>query len=648
MTARVGVFVCHCGKNIARTVDVEALTREAAALPGVAWAEDYIYLCSDPGQQRIEERIREKRLDAVVVAACSPTLHTTTFRRAAGEAGINPYCLEISNIREQCSWVHEDREAATHKAAALVRSGVEKARLARPLEPISVGVNRTAVVIGGGIAGIQAALDIAEGGHPVHLVEKGPTIGGRMAQLSETFPTLDCSSCILTPKMVEASRHPNITLHTLSEVVGLDGSIGNFRVRVRHNPRFVTPDCTGCGDCVPVCPEVGPNEFDRGLGARKAIYLPFPQAVPFCYTIDRERCLNNGSLIVCDKCRNACEPNAIDFDQPPSEEVIEAGAIVCATGFDTLPLAHFGEYGHDRHPDVIDSLMFERLLSASGPTGGQIRRPSDGKVPRSVAFVQCAGSRDPERGKPYCSKICCMYTAKQALLYRHAIPDGDAYVFYIDIRAGGKGYEEFVERARAEAGITYIRGKVAKLVPRNGGIEVWGVDTLLGEQLRVRADLIVLATALQPAAGTGELFQQLRVGVDIDGFLAEAHPKLKPVESQTRGVFLAGVAQSPRDIAETAAHASGAASKVLSLFSQDELVQEPTIAAVTEELCRGCGFCVSVCPYDAIELLEGTAKIHETLCRGCGACAPACFPGALGPQGFRDEQILAQIRSLSC
>jgi len=647
MTRRVGVFVCHCGKNIARTVDVAAVRADAARLSDVAWAEDDIYLCSDPGQRRLKERISDQRLDAVVVAACSPTLHTTTFRRACSEAGVNPYRCEIANIREQCAWVHPDTTETTAKAMALVRSSVAKASATRPLVPFSVGLNRTAVVIGAGVAGIQAALDIADGGHDVHLIERNSTIGGRMAQLSATFPTLDCSSCILTPRMVEASHHPRIQLHTLSEVVDLEGSIGNFRVRVRQKPRYVTDDCTGCGECVPVCPEVGPNEFERGLGARKAIHLPFPQAVPFRYTIDRERCLNTGSLVVCDACVRVCEPRAIDFDQPPREEVLEAGAIVVATGYDTLPLGHFREYGHDRDPDVIDGLMFERLLSASGPTGGEVRRPSDGKVPRSVAFIQCAGSRDPEHGVPYCSKVCCMYTAKHALLYREAVPDGTAWVFYIDIRAGGKRYEEFIERVREEAGVHYVRGKVAKLVPRAGKLQVWGVDTLLGEQLQIDVDLVVLATAMTPAHASSDLARSLRVATDGDGFLSEAHPKLRPVESLTRGIYLAGAGEGPRDINETVAHAGGAASKVLVLFSRDHLTQEPTVAQVTEELCRGCGFCATVCPYDAIELSSGVAHVDPMLCHGCGTCAPSCFSAAIVPAGFEDDQLLSQVRSLS-
>ncbi|MGD8588903.1 MAG: CoB--CoM heterodisulfide reductase iron-sulfur subunit A family protein [Chromatiales bacterium] len=649
MTNRVGVFICHCGKNIARTVDIEALRREAAGLPGVEWAEDNMYLCSDPGQQLIRERIAEQHLDAVVVAACSPTLHTTTFRRAVESAGVNPFRLEIANIREQCSWVHPGTAATTRKAAALLRSGVEKARRTQPLEPIHVGLQRTAVVIGGGVAGIQAALDIAEAGYPVHLVEKGPNLGGHMAQLGETFPTLDCSSCILTPRMVEVSHHPLVTIHTLAEVTEVEGSIGNFRVRIRRQPSYViAADCTGCGDCVPACPQVVPGDFDRGLGARKAIYIPFPQAVPFTYTLDREHCLNQGPLIICDRCAQACEPRAIDFDQQPSEEVVEAGAIVLATGYDTLPLSDFREYGHDRHPDVIDGLMFERLLSASGPTHGEIRRPSDRKVPKSIAFIQCAGSRDPERHKAYCSQICCMYTAKHALLYHHAVPDGLVYIFYIDIRAGGKGYEEFVERVRAEEGINYIRGKVAKLVPKDGQLQVWGVDTLIGEQLKVDVDLVVLATAVVPSQGIQGLARVARVAIDGDGFLSEAHPKLRPVESQTRGIYLAGMAQGPRDISATVAHAAGAASKVLGLFSHAELVEEPTIAQVNEALCRCCGFCVSVCPYEAISLRDdGKASVNETLCRGCGACTPACFAAALGPRGFEDDQILAQIGALA-
>jgi heterodisulfide reductase subunit A len=561
---------------------------------------------------------------------------------------MNPYRLEIANIREQCAWVHPRRTEATPKAIALTKSGVEKARRTVPLSEIEIPITKRAVVIGAGIAGIQAALDIAQSGYEVHLIEKRPTIGGRMAQLSETFPSLDCSSCILTPKMVEASQHENIHIHTLAEVVALEGSVGSFRVTVRQHPRFVSlADCTGCGDCLPVCPEVGPNEFDEGLGARKAIYLSFPQAVPFCYTIDRETCLNESSgPLICDACRQVCEPKAIDFDQPPEDIAIEAGAVVVATGFDTLPLDHFAEYGYDRHPDIIDGLMFERLLSASGPTQGEIRRPSDGAVPKSIAFIECAGSRDPERGVPYCSRICCMYTAKHALLYEEAVEDAQAYVFYMDIRAGGKGHEEFIEQVRRDHGVIYVRGKVARIHAEDGKLSVWGVDTLIGEQVKIDVDMVVLATAIVPSAGVKELAQRTRLPIDENGFLSEAHPKLRPVESTTAGIYLAGVAQAPRDISDTVAQASGAASKVAALFSRDYLSRDPHIAVVDAARCRGCDFCAIACPFNAIHMDGAVAEVDPALCAGCGACVPVCFPGAIRQEGFRDEQILAQLKTL--
>ncbi|MFH0809015.1 MAG: CoB--CoM heterodisulfide reductase iron-sulfur subunit A family protein [Pseudomonadota bacterium] len=652
---RIGVFVCHCGKNIARSVDVERVVAEVAAHPGVAFAQNYVYMCSEPGQALIKEKIASEKLEAVVVAACSPMLHAVTFGRTVERAGVNRYLMEMANIREHCSWVHADRDAATHKAAALAKSAVEKLKQAAPLTPIRTPLTRRAVVVGGGIAGIQAALDIANGGHEVYLVEKSPTIGGHMAQLSETFPTLDCSSCILTPKMVEVKQHPNIHLLTYSEVKSVEGSIGSFKVTVERKPRYVLENlCTGCGECVPVCPVVVHNEFEMGMGGRKAIYIPFPQAVPSVYTLDLHSCYNSEKLVVCENCYKACGPKAINYLMEPEIIEIEAGAVVLATGYDLMPIANIGEYGADGYEDVIDSLQFERMLSASGPTGGVVRRPSDGKIPQEVVFIQCCGSRDPQHGVPYCSRVCCMYTAKHALLYKHAVHGGQAYVFYIDIRSDGKGYEEFVQRAIEEEKILYLRGKVSKVFRENGKLVVWGSDTLTGQQVEVAADLVVLAMALVPNEATRDLARKLKVATDEWGFLSEAHPKLRPVETMTAGVYLAGAAQAPRDIPDTVAQASGTASKVLSLFAADELLHDPQVANVNAVLCRGCGYCVAVCPYSAISLREQTVRgrkmpvayVNAALCNGCGTCAATCLSGAIDHLGFTDQQILAQIEQL--
>ncbi len=642
---RIGVFVCHCGINIAGTVDVERVAREAEKMPGVAFAMDYIYMCSEPGQSLVREKIKEEKLDAVIIAACSPNLHESTFRAAAEEAGLNPWQCEIANIREQCSWIHSDRKKATEKAIKIVGTIVGKTRLNESLEPISVSINKKALVIGGGIAGIQAALDIADSGYPVILVEKDSSIGGHMAQLSETFPTLDCSQCILTPKMVAAGKHPNITLMTYSEIEEVSGYVGNFKVKIRRKATSVNwSTCTGCGLCTEKCPAKVPSEFDRGLTTRGAIYVPFPQAVPNKPVIDRDNCIyyKTGKCRLCEK---VCEIGAIDFDQEDTIIEEEIGAIITATGYETLPIADLPHYGAGEVPDVIDGLAFERILSASGPTTGEVRRPSDGMIPKEVVFVQCAGSRDPERFKPYCSKICCMYTTKHALLYKHRVHDGQPYVFYIDIRTGGKGYEEFYHNAEEEEGIVYLRGKVAKIFRDGDKTVVWGTDTLTGRNIEIAADLVVLATAIVPTESTAELANKLRIQTGPNGFLSEAHPKLRPVECINAGFFIAGVGQGPKDIPETVAQASGAACKVISLFSRDHLEQDPAVAWVDEDLCSGCRTCIPVCPYDAREFDEEKeiVIVNEALCEGCGSCVAACSCGATQQKNLSDSQIKSMI-----
>ncbi len=661
--ARIGVFVCHCGENIARTVDVARVAGEARKMPGVAFATDYLYMCSAPGQKLLAEAIAEHGLTGVVVSACSPQLHEPTFRAAAAQAGLNPFLCEMANIREQCSWVHPSREAGTAKACRLVAAAVEKVRHARPLEPAGVPVTRRALVIGGGVAGIRAALDIASAGHEVVLVEKQPSIGGNMARLSETFPTLDCSQCILTPLMVEAARHPNIELLTSAEVEEVGGYVGSFRVRIRRKPAYVKPDlCTACGDCASACPVSVPNEFDRGLSWRKAIYIPFPQAVPATYTLDANSCLNAKQesatgyrVLACERCAEACDRQAIDYDARPEILEREVGAIVAATGYELLPRGSLEEYGYGRYADVVDGLEFERLLSASGPTEGELRRPSDGRPVRDVVFVQCAGSRDPRRGVPYCSRICCMVTAKHALLFKHKVADGRATVFYMDIRAGGKGYEEFVRRVMEEERVLYVRGRASRVVPHDGELVVFGADTLSGQPVQVRADLVVLATAMTPAPG--DLAARLRIPTDPHGFFQEAHPKLRPVETLAAGVYVTGAAQAPKDIPDTVAQASAAASKALELLSRTELRREPTTARVREARCMACFECARVCPYKAVaveeirdregKVVRQVAAVRVAMCEGCGACVGACRTGAMDLDGFADEQLFAQIEALA-
>jgi heterodisulfide reductase subunit A len=646
MQKRIGVFVCHCGSNIAGVVDVKRVAEELAKYPGVAYATDYTYMCSDPGQNMVKDAIKKHKLDGVIVAACSPTLHELTFRKASAAAGVNPYEVEIANIREQCSWVHQgDKEAATEKATRIIKSMVEKTLLDEPLEPISVPMTHRALVVGGGIAGIQAALDIANAGYETILVERSPSIGGHMAQLSETFPTLDCSQCIMTPKMVEVSQHPRVRLMTYSEIEDVSGYVGNFKVKIRKKAAYVDREkCTGCGLCTEKCPAKAPSEFDEGLAERKAIYTPFPQAVPNKPVLDAPNCLwfQKGK---CGVCQKICPVDAVDYEQEDELVEEEVGAIVVATGYDLYPIEKIGEYGGGKYPDVLTSLQFERMLSASGPTNGEVRRPSDGKVPNEVVFLTCVGSRDPESHMPYCSKICCMYLTKHAMLYKHKVHDGQAYVFYMDVRTAGKDYEEFYTRAAEEDDVLYIRGKVSRIFEEDGKLMVWGVDTLTGNKVEVAADMVVLGLATIPNAAAAGLANKLKIHVNEWGFLSEAHPKLRPVESLAPGFYLAGAAQGPKDIPEAVAQASGAASKVAALFAEEQYHREPVIATIDEDTCAGCRVCISVCPYDAAEFDEekGIAHIQEAICEGCGACIAACPSGSAMQRNLTDEQIYRMV-----
>lgn len=646
---RIGAFLCWCGSNIAEVVNVDTVIDTMKKYPGIVYAEYYKYFCSEPGQEMIEKAIKEHKLDAIVIAACSPSMHEATFRKAASRAGLNEYQCEIANVREQCSWVHRtQKEDATKKAIKIMSSMVEKVKANESLTPSSAPLVKRALVIGAGIAGMQTALDIANSGHPVMLVEREPSIGGHMAQLAETFPTLDCSQCIMTPKTVEVVQHPKIKLLTYSEVESISGSVGDFTVKIKIKPAYVNRlTCTGCGLCIEKCPMKVTSEFDQKLGKRKAIYVLSPQAVPNKPVIDAEHCtyLKDGK---CGVCAKICEAKAIDYEQ--KEQIIEEkfGAIVVSTGYDLYPTEKLGEYGYGKYKNVISGLDFERLNSASGPTGGEILRPSDNRVPKDIVFIQCVGSRDPENGMPYCSRICCMYTAKHAILYKRKVPDGQAYIFYMDIRAGGKGYEEFVQRGMEEERTLYLRGRVSKIFEENDKMVVWGVDTLSGKKIEIHADLVVLATAIIARKDSKELAKLLNISIDEHGFFKEAHVKLRPVESPTRGIFFSGVGQGPKDIPDSIAQAGAAANKVNNLFSQERLFAEPQVACVNEELCKGCGLCVVACPYDAREIdpKKNIAKVKEALCQSCGACISACPNKAAQLKNMTMDQIFHMLDKL--
>ena len=645
---RIGVFICHCGLNIAGVLDIQELVEFAKTLPDVVYVKDNRYTCADPGQEEIRKGIKEHNLNRVVVAACSPRMHEPTFRRTVSEAGLNPYLFEMANIREFSSWCHPSTpKEATEKAKDLIKMAVAKARLLRPLQTMEVPVINKALIIGGGIAGISAALDLAEMGFKVYMLENSESIGGHMAQLDKTFPTLDCSICIEGPKMVDVGRHPNIEIISYADLLSVSGYVGNFKVKIRKNPRYVIEEnCTGCGECRDVCPIEYPNEWDMNLGVRKAISVPFDQAVPLVYRINRDYCIE------CYKCVDACGARqAIDFEQQPEEIELEVGAIIVSTGYDIYLPYDNPLYGYGKFANVITSLEFERLILAAGPTGGKVIRASDGKKPRSVAFIQCVGSRDT--GKfPYCSNFCCMYTLKHVVQLKEKYKeDVETYVFYMDMRSNFKGYEEFYQRAR-ELGANFIRGRVSRIFedPKTKNLIIRAEDTQLGKPIEIEAEMVVLATAAIPKKGSDELARILNITRGSNGFFMESHPKLKPIDAPTDGIFFAGACQGPKDIPYSVSQGSGAASRAATVLSKPTWKIEPIIAVVDPEKCRNvktkCGICAQKCPYGAIKIVEKQpAQVIAAMCHGCGTCVAECPADAITQMHFTDAQILAQIRA---
>ena len=667
---RIGVFVCHCGTNIAGTVDVAKVAEELGKVNGVVFSTHYTYMCSSAGQQMIEDKIHELNLTGVVLCSCSPRMHEKTFRSCAERAGLNAYKVEVANIREQCSWVMKEMPDATEKAIALGKAAIAKTILDTPLIEGETPMTKRALVIGGGIAGITAALDIADAGFPVDIVEKDYTVGGKMARLDKTFPTLDCASCIVTPKMTEVSQNSNIRILSYSEVCDVKGYIGNFEVDIKRHPRFVDETkCTGCGACIEKCPNKKvPNSFNLNLDNCKAINIPFAQAVPKVAAINADYCLHmkglkNGKDNVCGFCEKACTAGAINFNQ--KEEILteKYGAIIVATGYNPISLEKFDEYAYSQSPDVVSSLEFERLCNASGPTNGHLLRPSDGKEPKNIVFVQCVGSRcsaDSTKGHEYCSKICCMYTAKHAILTRDHYPDTNITVFYIDVRTPGKNFDEFYRRAVEQYGVHYIKGQVGKVTPLSDGtLDVQGSDLILNKQVHIKADMVVLAASIEADKTARPLAIMLTTSMDNNDFFLEAHAKLRPVESPTAGIFLAGCCQGPKDIPETVAQSSGAAAKAICLLVKDKLKNNPCTANPNENACNGCGQCANVCPYGAITYIDKdfrgpnrttitrhVSQVNTAMCHGCGACTVACPSGAMDLLGFSNKQILAEVDSV--
>jgi heterodisulfide reductase subunit A len=610
-------------------------------------ARDYRYLCSDPGQDLIKKDIRDLAIDRVVVAACSPRMHEVTFRNAVSSEGLNPYFLNIANIREQCSWVHKDREKATEKAKQILRAAVARVLRQEALTARKVEIKPSALVVGAGIAGIQAALTMANEGMKVFLVERAPYIGGHMAQLDKTFPTLDCASCIFTPKTVEVARNKNIELLVCSEVVDVKGHVGNFKVTIKKQPTYVDYNrCTGCGDCVEACvlKKGVPSEFEENMARRRAIYIAFPQAVPLKAVVDKESCLLLSKGKCKKSCVEACKAGAIDFEQ--KEEIIEreVGSIILATGYDLYDPRLLPQYGYGTNENVITNLQFERLASPSGPTRGEILL-KDGTVPKGIAFLHCIGSRD-ENANLYCSRVCCMASMKQAHLAKEKT-GAEIYEFYIDINAFGKGYQEFYKRIREE-GVYFIRGKGSEIFRRDGRLIVAAEDTMLGTPVEISVDMVVLGTGLTARHDAEKIAQVFGISQSADRFFMEAHPKLRPVATNVDGVFLAGCCQGPKDIPDTVAQASAAAAEAISLSTQGEIEVEPTTAIIDPDLCAGCKLCIEICPYSAIDFLDtkGISLVNEALCKGCGACTAICPSKAARQNHFTQHQVLSEVEGM--
>jgi heterodisulfide reductase subunit A len=651
MAEKVGVYVCHCGSNIAGVIDVAEVALWAGQnVKDVVVSRDYKFMCSSLGQQLIEEDIKAKGLTRVVVAACSPHLHEKTFRRACANANLNPYLCQMTNIREHVSWACSDKKAATQKAKALVSAAAQRVKLQQPLTPMKVKVNPATLVLGGGIAGLQAALELADAGYQVLLVERSPSVGGHMAQFDKTFPTLDCSACILTPKMSEVGQHPNIKLLAYSELEDVQGSVGNFKVKIRKKARYVNDTaCTGCGICTEKCPrKVLDLDFEAGMGYRKSIYTPFPQAVPRIPVIDRSSCtyFERGK---CRACEKLCPTKAIAFDQ--QDEIVETdvGNIILATGWKLFDPRKLPQYGYRRLANVFTNMEFERLCNAAGPTSGKIVL-RDGKTePKSVAIIHCVGSRDVNHNES-CSAVCCM----AALKFGHLVLEktgAQVYSFYIDMRTNQKGYEEFYQRL-LEEGMHFVRGKVAevtdaaRLPSEEGKLIVQVEDTLVGRQRRIPVDMVILMSAIEPQEDAKEVGLKCGISCSQAGWYTERHPKLDPVATMTDGVFVAGACQGAKDIPASVAQGAAAAARILGMITKGEVMIEPIVATINEDGCSGCRVCNNLCPFNAIIFDEEkkVSRVTAAMCKGCGTCVAACPAGVITGAHFSNEQILAEIQ----
>ncbi|MHC1593583.1 MAG: 4Fe-4S binding protein [Methermicoccaceae archaeon] len=648
---RIGFFICHCGENIADMVDVKAVAEYAATLPGVVYSTDNMFMCSSEGTGLIREKVEEFDLDRTIVASCSVLQHGPTFMKVLSEMGINPYFHEQVNIREQCSWCTDNFDEATEKAKALVRGAVMRSLHAEPIERKRMDVTPAALVVGGGVAGMAAARDIADRDIKTYVVEKESSVGGHMTMLNKTFPTDECPMCSEAPLLNAVRDNPNVELFTLAEITNVKGTMGDFHVTIKQKPRYVDPEkCTSCGVCAEHCPVEVENEWDKGFGVRKAIYKAFPQAIPSTFMIDDEHCIK------CETCSYVCPPKAIDRDQKEKIIELDVGTIVVATGYDEYDPSEIEPYGYGKYENVITHLQLERMLSPVSLTEGHITRPSDGKVPKTIASINCVGSRNEQVGNAYCTGVCCMFSIKNSKILKEHIPDADVYLFYIDIRTPGLNYEEYYKSAQ-NAGIRFIRGRPGEIIedPETKNLIIRAEDTLTGEPLELEVDLVVLASAMVPPKGVGKVADKLGLLRGKEGFFKERHIKMAPVDSNKSGIFLAGSAQGPKDVSTCVAHARGAASAASIPLEKGYVEKDLITAVVDDELCNQCMACVAVCPANAIEVLDEEVetdgqvvlrrvlRVNNAACIGGGTCVPACPTGALQLRNFRDIQLRPQL-----
>ncbi|MHA1136016.1 MAG: 4Fe-4S binding protein [Candidatus Thorarchaeota archaeon] len=638
---KVGVFVCHCGKNIADVVDVKDVAEYAKQLGNVVFSTDDMFMCSKQGIELLQESVKKYDLDATVVASCSVEQHWSTFAKAIEDVGLNPHKHQQVNIREHVSWVTKDKKMATEKAKHLVTAGVAKAKKLDPISIEQIPVTKKIMVIGAGVAGLRAAMDAAELGIPVLVVEKEPTIGGHMTQLNKTFPTDECPMCTLSPLLNGVVNHENIEVLTMSEVSNVEGSAGNLVVEVTTKPRFVHDNCTSCGRCAEVCPVELNNEWDLKSGMRKAVYKPFPQALPSTYTVDMKHCID------CGACRTVCPVNAIDFSMKKTKTTFEVGSIIVATGYEEYDPSEITRY-HYHFPNILTQLEFERLLAPTTLTQGRIMRPSDGKVPKTVAIVQCVGSRNDQVGNEYCSGVCCMFAIKNAGIIKEHLPETDIYVLYTDMRTPGLHYEEYYKRAQKN-GIHFIRGRPAELTPnkKTGNILVELEDTLGGRPMEIDADMVLLSAGMIAPKGFGKLGGKLKLLRAKEGFAKEFHLKMGPVRSSRDGVYLAGAIQGPKDITQSVAHAGGAASAAAQPLVRGFLEKRVDTAQIDPNLCIKCMNCITVCSIGAIQIdSDGMPKVSDAACKSCGTCTPACPTGAIQIRNYDDCQLTAEVDGL--